>query len=400
MSNNGFYRAFEERYYAPREVIKELRKQYLGFTQPLFSIDRTGRTFDIGCGRGEWLELMREQGLTPYGVDLDSGMLQACVELQLPAQQGDAIAFLQTLDSDSHVCITAFHVVEHVSFEQLQTIIKESLRVLKPGGLLIMETPNPENITVATRNFYLDPTHQRPIPPLLLQFLPEYFGFDRVKTIRLQENKDILSRKIKLLDIIEGVSPDYAIIAQKKADTTITALFDQAFNIDYGITIEMLTQHYEQSQHDQIQQINLRIENINTEISYLKAELQDIYLSRSWKITYPLRWIAHQVRILKERGLKSRLKAVAKKAGTPVIQPLILLLSRHPKQRQQLIELSKKMGLHQVLKSFYQKINHTHSTISINSSYYIPYSKPEDLPNTAQTIKAELMAALAKNGVK
>jgi O-antigen chain-terminating methyltransferase len=213
--NDGFYRAFEERYYAPREVIKGLRKQYLPFTHQLANIYPGSPTFDAGCGRGEWLELMTEQGFLPMGVDLDDGMLSACIELQLPAKKGDAIAQMSSLSNESQSVVTAFHVVEHVSFEQLRIFVSEALRVLKPGGLLIMETPNPENIAVSTRNFYLDPTHQRPIPPQLLAFVAEFEGFERVKTLRLQEPKDIASREnIGLTEVINFVSPDYAVIAK------------------------------------------------------------------------------------------------------------------------------------------------------------------------------------------
>ena len=85
-----------------------------------------------------------------------------------------------------------------------------------PGGLLIMETPNPENIVVATRNFYLDPTHQRPIPPMLLAFVAEYAGFARVKTLRLQESKELVNKgDVSLQDVFAGASPDYAVVAQK-----------------------------------------------------------------------------------------------------------------------------------------------------------------------------------------
>ena len=191
MSTLGFYRAFEERFYAPRSTIKKLRQQYLPFVQPLAALYPGAATFDIGCGRGEWLELMQELGMSPFGVDLDAGMLQGCHELNLPAEQGDAVAYLQTLADNSQAVVTAFHVVEHISFEQLTKVVIESLRVLQPGGLLIMETPNPENIVVATRNFYLDPTHLRPIPSLLLSFLPEHHGFARVHTLRLQESHEL-----------------------------------------------------------------------------------------------------------------------------------------------------------------------------------------------------------------
>ncbi|QVN19918.1 methyltransferase domain-containing protein [Burkholderia pyrrocinia] len=246
MSEN-FYRAFEERYYAPRDLIKSIRKQYLPFVEPLASIYPGGNTFDLGCGRGEWLELMSEQGLTPFGVDLDAGMLQACEERGLPAAQGDAVAYLKSLESDSQVLVSAFHVVEHITFEQLQAVVAEALRVLRPGGLLILETPNPENIAVATNNFYLDPTHQKPIPSLLLSFVVEHGGFETVKTLRLQESPALRDpgHAVSLLDVIRGASPDYAVIAQKAADSEIKERFSQVFATDYGLSLEQLADRYE-----------------------------------------------------------------------------------------------------------------------------------------------------------
>ena len=89
--------------------------------------------------------------------------------------------------------------------------------MLMPGGLLILETPNPENLVVGTSHFYLDPTHQRPIPPELLSFLPEYYGFAKLKTLRLQERRELSGGKAPtLFDVLDGVSPDCAVVAQKE----------------------------------------------------------------------------------------------------------------------------------------------------------------------------------------
>lgn len=246
MNTLGFYRAFEERFYAPRSDIKHLRRQYLPFVQPLAALYPGAATFDIGCGRGEWLELMQELGMSPFGVDLDAGMLQGCHELNLPAEQGDAVAYLQTLADNSQAVVTAFHVVEHISFEQLTKVVIESLRVLQPGGLLIMETPNPENIIVATRNFYLDPTHLRPIPSLLLSFLPEHHGFARVHTLRLQESHELRQRSdITLMEVLGGASPDYAVVAQKAAALDVMERFDTVFATHYGIDLNDLAGRYD-----------------------------------------------------------------------------------------------------------------------------------------------------------
>ena len=292
MSTLGFYRAFEERFYAPRSTIKKLRQQYLPFVQPLAALYPGAATFDIGCGRGEWLELMQELGMSPFGVDLDAGMLQGCHELNLPAEQGDAVAYLQTLADNSQAVVTAFHVVEHISFEQLTKVVIESLRVLQPGGLLIMETPNPENIVVATRNFYLDPTHLRPIPSLLLSFLPEYHGFARVHTLRLQESSALHQcNDISLIDVLGGVSPDYAVVAQKAAAPDVMERFDTVFGAHFGIDLNDLAGRYDGTLKKHINSLNQRLSNAEaqaggmTEALSCIGSLQDRLLAASIELT-------------------------------------------------------------------------------------------------------------------
>lgn len=318
MNLSGFYRAFEERFYAPRSVIKTLRMQYLPYVSELAKIYPGAATFDVGCGRGEWLELMQSEGFKPFGVDLDEGMLSACHELGLSVAKGDAITYLQKLEDQSQAVISAFHVVEHIEFEQLQTLVFEALRVLKPGGLLIMETPNPENIEVATRNFYLDPTHQRPVTPMLLGFLPEFHGFARVATVRLQEKLDIHTREdIKLTDVLTAVSPDYAVIAQKSASAEILNLFSEAFSKRRGVDLHNLANRFDHRLDDfmsahhetrksvdylraeaenaknqlsnEIDAIRNEIGNLNRNLAAALQENTDLRKSISWRITAPLR---------------------------------------------------------------------------------------------------------------
>jgi SAM-dependent methyltransferase len=301
--SDGFYRAFEERYYAPREVIKALRRQYLPFVKPIADLYPGTATFDAGCGRGEWLELMGEVELSPFGVDLDDGMLAACVELGLPAIKGDAVSYIATLPNDSQSIVSAFHVVEHITFDQLRTLVAEALRVLKPGGLLIMETPNPENIIVATRNFYLDPTHQRPIPSALLAFVAEYAGFARVKTLRLQESKELVTKgDVSLQDVFAGASPDYAVVAQKAAADDVLALTSDAFNAGYGLSLENLLGRWD-TRFDRVEakaeqaeakaeQAEAKAEQAEEQAEALTLNLSQMHSSSSWRLTAPLRAIS------------------------------------------------------------------------------------------------------------
>ena len=186
--DNKFYRAFEDRYRGSREVIKQRLNVYVPFVQPLLNIYDDCQATDLGCGRGEWLELMSEVGFTARGVDLNEDMLKACLERGLSVETQDAIAALEHLPDESQMVVSAFHLAEHIPFDDLKELVKEAFRVLKPSGLLILETPNSENLVVGTSSFYLDPSHQRPLPVQLLSFLCEYTGFQRTKILRLQED--------------------------------------------------------------------------------------------------------------------------------------------------------------------------------------------------------------------
>jgi O-antigen chain-terminating methyltransferase len=343
------YRAFEDKYRGSRALIKSRLRVYLPFITPLKSAASTIRAVDLGCGRGEWLELLVETGFEAHGVDLDEAMLTDCRERRLPVSQADAVDFLRSLPDASQLVVSGFHIAEHLPFQQLRMLVQEASRVLSPGGLLILETPNPENLKVAGTSFYLDPTHQRPLPPGLLSFLPQYYGFARVKVIRLQESPELLkSTSSTLSDVLGGVSPDYAVVAQKAGDQVFMDLANGAFNTEYGITIDELTSRFDRTimkhteqlteQSDQIsrqgEQIAVQAQatkEVSNTLSYLsrilerdlaatrkaldtrdaeisllrqhvtemdavRQELAAVYRSTSWQATAPLRFISRTSR--------------------------------------------------------------------------------------------------------
>ncbi len=248
----SFYRAFEDRDRGSRDLIKQRLRQYTSFLTPLLSLYPQGDVLDLGCGRGEWLEVAAELGFAARGVDQDAGMLAACTEIGLAVIQQDLIEALQACADESLCVVSAFHVVEHIPFEILQMVVREAMRILVPGGLLILETPNPENLVVGTNNFYLDPTHIRPVPSLLLEFCAEFAGFARIKTLQLQENPHLhTASAIRLIDVLAGVSPDYAVIAQKLADDDVLELFNPAFQTPFGLTLWQLAERYAEAAQQQ-----------------------------------------------------------------------------------------------------------------------------------------------------
>ena len=313
MDKTDFYRAFEDRYRGSRELIKSRLAVYLPFVLPLKHFYPDGVGVDLGCGRGEWLELMQDNGLNVQGIDLDQGMLEAAQKLGLNAKQADAIEYLQTLASESQTMVSGFHLAEHLPFEVLQILIQQALRVLKPGGLMILETPNPENIVVGTANFYLDPTHHQPIPSLLLSFMVEHAGFETTKILRLQEPANVAeSDSLTLLDVLGGVSPDYAVVGQKGGATEIAAATKAAFANDYGISLENLANKYDQQIKAKASQAEAKASQAEAKASQAEANFTNLLNSKSWRVTAPLRWLGRKVRSVKSRSLKSRVRSLLK----------------------------------------------------------------------------------------
>ena len=279
--NKDFYRAFEDKYRGSRELIKSRLRVYLPFVELLKNLDGLCFAVDLGCGRGEWLELLRDAGVSAQGIDLDEGMLDDCRELGLSIKIGEAISYLKGLPDESHYVVSGFHLAEHLPFSELQTLVQEALRVLKPAGLLILETPNPENIVVGTTKFYFDPTHQRPIPLELLSFLPEFYGYARTRVLRIQESKELANNMSPTLyNVFAGVSPDYAVIAQKTASEKTLSLFDEVFNQEYGISFNTLIDRFDKRlQETEVKAIEAetKAHQALKQLGYITAPLRSVW---------------------------------------------------------------------------------------------------------------------------
>ncbi|GGY54937.1 class I SAM-dependent methyltransferase [Pseudoduganella albidiflava] len=284
-----FYRAFEDRYRGSREVITGRLRAYLPFLEPLAALP-TRAALDLGCGRGEWLELTGTLGFNARGIDLDDGMLSACRERGLNVATGDALAVLRACPDDSVALVSAFHLVEHLPWDMVRDMLREALRVLVPGGLLILETPNPENLSVGASSFYLDPSHLHPIPPALLDFATGFTGFARTAVVRLQENERARSgERPRLIDVLEGTSSDYAVVAQKGAPASVQQPFDAAFSRPYGVTLGLLAERYddelERAQGLARQKTHERLEEVASEVhGHLQAHarsLEELHQARA-----------------------------------------------------------------------------------------------------------------------
>jgi O-antigen chain-terminating methyltransferase len=169
------YSGFEERFRGGEEEIKERQRIYVSY------FEGRDNVLDIGCGRGEFLELMRENTIRARGVDLDLDMILLCREKGLDVSADDAFVYLGALPDDSLGGIFAAQVIEHLHPLRVIELVNLCHRKLGPGGVLILETPNPTCLMVFADTFYKDPSHTQPAHPDTMQFLFEALNFHQVE---------------------------------------------------------------------------------------------------------------------------------------------------------------------------------------------------------------------------
>ena len=218
------YFKFQNEFRGTRSTIMERQQMYL----PYFQAGKAP-VLDLGCGRGEFLKLMKKNGIEAYGVDLYP---EYVVEGQLNGvdiREGDALVFLRETE-ERFGGIFAGQLIEHISFQELEMLCKTAYEKLLPGAYLVMETPNPMCLSTFALSFYIDPTHNRPVHPLTLGYLLQEIGFSEVQTIftdcsRQAPLPQIQSSAIENLEQVnEGInrvsellygSLDYAVVARK-----------------------------------------------------------------------------------------------------------------------------------------------------------------------------------------
>jgi O-antigen chain-terminating methyltransferase len=190
------YGRFAERFRGSEDYVKKGQQFYL----PYF----TGRraVLDIGCGRGEFLELMRDAGVAAQGIDLSRESVDLCRHKGLQAEAADLFAYLANLPEASLDGVFSAQVVEHLPPERLPEMIRLAASRLERGGVLAIETPNPECLAIFASHFYLDPTHTRPVPHALLTFYMEEYGLGLIEVRRL-------SPAIESMPALAGLPEDF-----------------------------------------------------------------------------------------------------------------------------------------------------------------------------------------------
>lgn len=217
------YFDFENHFRGNREDIKKRQEIYLPYMEGKKNV------FDLGCGRGEFLELLGEHGVRATGVDSYPQFVKYCQSRNLSVILGDALEVLSTVHCVDG--IFAGQLVEHLTFQQIQALCTLSFEKLTNDGYIILETPNPMSLAIYTHAFYMDPSHNKPVHPLTLQYLLQKCGFRDVQILFLPNSRlpieipelylpgnssvDSFNQVMKEVSKALFGSQDYAVIAQK-----------------------------------------------------------------------------------------------------------------------------------------------------------------------------------------
>lgn len=182
--DDEFYHCFEEKFRGPMDEIRDRLRIYIPLIQHHLPDWSQGRFIDVGSGRGEWLDILKENGAQDYvGVDLNERQNVICTANGHTTVCMDCISYLMEQPENSVNLITGFQIIEHLFMSDLMELLRQCYRTLKQGGMILFETQNPRNLIVGADTFYIDPSHKRPLAPEMVEFFVEWSGFKRIQCI-------------------------------------------------------------------------------------------------------------------------------------------------------------------------------------------------------------------------
>ena len=223
--NDSDYAAYENAYRGSDELITKRLSYYLKWFKNI-DTSKQNCVLDLGCGRGEFVELLNNNKINARGIDLNKFSIKHAKEKNIHVKCADIFKELKKTKQETVPAISAFHVIEHFNFTELQSFLQLAATRLKPGGVLLLETPNALNLQVAASDFYKDPTHVRPVHPAAIEFWLKHAGFSKVELNfihpfsedeqleKIENAESINSNFSKLNEMIFGAR-DCAIIAIK-----------------------------------------------------------------------------------------------------------------------------------------------------------------------------------------
>lgn len=218
------YAGFENRFRGREDAVRDQQESYAG----LFK--KGSKVLDLGCGRGEFLELLKKNGVEAEGLDLNSHMVEACLTKGLNCRRADLLEELAARPDDSLDGVFSSQVIEHLPPAAIKRLIELAFAKLRPSGILVLETVNPLSLFALVHIYFLDLSHLTPVHPQAAKFLAETAGFrdvdirysaplerEKLQTLPgADEAASILNRDIDALNDLLFAPPNYAVIGTKR----------------------------------------------------------------------------------------------------------------------------------------------------------------------------------------
>jgi len=225
------YFSFEKKYRGSRDEIKRKQEIFIKYFKGSQNV------LDIGCGRGEFLELLKENGIGAQGIDINQDMIDHCKKKGLEVKKADALTYLNSLKDNSLGGVFMGQVIEHLHSKELIALVRLCYDKLNKDAYFVAETVNTLNLVVAASSFHMDLSHTKPVHPETIRFLLNSTGFEEIefeflspvpeteklRRFEIKEDMDedeknryeLMNRNIDMLNGVLFGYQDYAVIAKK-----------------------------------------------------------------------------------------------------------------------------------------------------------------------------------------
>ncbi len=332
------YFDFENKFRGSRKQVEEKLAIYDELLDYIFSISNNPTALDIGSGRGEWLQKCSKKGFEARGIEINSAMIKESNKYNLTVLKGDAIEILQKIPNHSISLVTAFHVIEHLSHDQIEILFKECRRIVSNNGICLFETPSIDNLIVSTKSFYLDPTHINPINPDYMQYLLSHLGFDKVKYYYLNGGPLSGESNFTLTRVLNGVAQDLLILAINSS-TDMKSISNHISkwesNLNIGISTFQASEDFDIQLMKNISFLKNSLINLENEVNHLKKinlslQSEQILIKKQINKSY-LPYSAYSIRVLgKAKKIIKYSINIYKVIFTKLFRKMYLILSSIP----------------------------------------------------------------------
>lgn len=210
---NDFFEYQQIKFRGTYKKIKEQQQFYIPYIKKLDKLIKNYQFVDCGCGRGEFLNILFENKIINFiGIDTNKKLINKLKSKKINVKRMNVIKFLY-LNKKKLSGISAFHIIEHFSYPELMDFLLLCKENIKKNGILILETPNTDNLIVSGKSFYYDLTHKTKITSELILIMLKYFDFKKIHIFKKNPLRSIIKNDIEN-NLYQG--QDLCVIAYKK----------------------------------------------------------------------------------------------------------------------------------------------------------------------------------------